>query len=138
MITFSVVRLQLGREGEPYRYSISVQGVTVTPRTRTVRFPARVEGLPITHIGYSQTYVPAHEEPLDPKSPTGGTKTVCGEYAAKMRPLELPKTVKKIYIPATVTDIAPYAFDGVAKDAVFEVAKGNPRYTARCGKLCYK
>lgn len=134
MITFSVVRLQLGREGEPYRYSISVQGVTVTPRTRTVRFPARVEGLPITHIGYSQTYVPAHKE----RMPSGEEHEVGGEYAAKMRPLELPKAVKKIYIPATVTDIAPYAFDGVAKDAVFEVAKSNPRYTARCGKLCYK
>ena len=82
--------------------------------------------------------MPAHDELRDPRRPSEGLVCVGGEYTVAMRPLGLPKTVKKIYIPASVTDIAPYAFDGIGPDTVFEVAKSNPRYTARDGKLCYK
>lgn len=98
----------------------------------TVTLPAEQDGHPVTHLGYEQDFVAAHEEWADWQHGKGCT--IPDHYSLEPVPITVPAFVERLVIPATLIDIAPRMLH-LAGDTVIEVDPQNPVYRAVDGKL---
>ena len=103
-----------------------------------VHLPDTYLGKPITHLGYGERFVPAHEEWCDWHHPGKGSDWIPDSYEQAFLTFRIPKYVKKIVIPSTIETISFCAFER-ADHVVFEVDPENRKYTVdKKGRLVKK
>jgi len=137
MAEFIVKRIKEGYEGRTMSEYISIEDIVFSDEDEVVSLPMEYEGEPITHFGYGQDFEKAHEEWADWHHPSKGSDWVPDHYSLDYRTVNFPPCVKKLVIPATITDIC-YKVLGNLKKILVEVSPDNPRYTTENGVLTYK
>jgi len=139
MAKFQIRENRHGEEGSSLltRY-VSIAEIEFEEGDEVVCLPDTYKGKPITHLGYGEKFVPAHEEWADWHHPGKGSDWVPDSYERKYLTFRVPIHVKKIVIPATIKDICYCAFE-FAKHVTFEVDPNNPYYTVnKKGKIIDK
>ncbi|MBQ8689521.1 MAG: hypothetical protein IJ515_04070 [Clostridia bacterium] len=109
MATFEIEKIKIGYKGGDYSYVLSIKDIKFDENDETVRLPDTYNGEPITHVGYSQTFIPAHEEWADWHHPSKGSDFVPAKYDKQLNLIHVPEHVKKIILPSTIID-GIYAF----------------------------
>lgn len=137
MAEFIIKRIKYGYEGRTISEHISIEDIVFSDEDEVVFLPTEYEGEPITHFGYGQAFEKAHEEWADWHHPAKGSDWVPDRYSFDYRAVNFPLHVKKLVIPATITDICYKVRENLQKISV-EVSPDNPRYTAENGILTYK
>ena len=116
---------------------VSLTAIEVTEDEDTVIIPEAYEGEPVSFIGYSQDFTPAHLHWHDWHHPGQGGDWEPDRYGYNYLALSIPPSVKRVVIPSTVRSICGSAFKG-CPGVTIEVDPDNPWYTVRDNKLEYK
>ena len=142
-----LIKIRSGFEGRDISYVASVCefmfGTDFTSEEEII-FPESFEGLPLTHLGYSENYTPEHVKDHDWHHPSRGNGDYCPkEYYPWPGPSPyFPDSIKRIFIPKTVQYISNDFFDKATKELcpylVIEIDKENPYYEVIDNKIIKK
>ena len=124
MARFEMALLKQGTEnkGNDYTVTAAVVSVVFEEGDEELRFPETYEGLPVTHIGCKQGYREPHIEYGDWHHPTHrGDEYVEGWYFYEFNRIDVPPSVKRVYVHAAVDSFYVYGKEGT----VFEVDPAN-------------
>ena len=116
---------------------VSLNGITADKDEEIVVLPEMYLGRNITHIGYNQSYEPAHEEWADWHHPGKGMTYVPESYGFDLCPLNVSPWVKKIVIPKTVSNLS-FNFSRGLDHITFEIDPENIYFTVKGGKVVSK
>ena len=116
---------------------VSFRGVECDADEDTVVSPDSFEGESVTHIAYTQNFTAAYFRFHDWHHPGQGGDWIPDHYSLYGGQIKLPDTVKRIVIPATVTEIFPYPF-GNPSPVDIEISPLNLRYTVVDNKITLK
>ena len=121
----------------PNKY-LTVTAITCEENEDTLTLPdySSETQMPVTHVGYAESYTPSREEWEDWHHCKGG-EIYPAQYTMYESCLNLPSSIKSIYIPKTIIDVSSEAFINL-EDVIFSVDPDNPIYTTEDGKLVRK
>lgn len=137
MSTFKIKTIKIGFESSGFDYFTSICDITADKKEDVIVLPSEFDGNIITHLGYEQDFLEAHEHFHDWHHPSQGSEWVEKEYKFKYKYFELPKSVKKIIIPSSITNIANFCF-AKCKGIDIEVALDNPTYYCKDRVIYHK
>lgn len=137
MAEFKVEEIKLGYEGGDFNYIVSISNILFNKDDEVVIIPDLFNGKPITHIGYGQAFVPAHEVWCDWHHPSKGSDYEPDKYERDYLTFQIPEYVKKIVLPKTIKDVCYCAFK-FNHDLVIEIDEDNPHLKVENGKITYK
>ena len=110
---------------------LTVTNITVDEGDTEIIFPEVFEGKPVTHIGYKEKFSEAEERYHDWHHPAQGMEIVPARYDAEAVTFCIPKSVTRIFIPASVKEVSYRAFAKVDTRRVVEIAPENPYIEVR-------
>ena len=134
MAQFKIERLKWGNDETGFDYCISISKIVFEKDETEIVLPSHYEGEPITHVGYVQDYTPAHEHWHDWHHPSQGSEWVPEKYSYSGATIFVPKSLKKLIVPATVTNFCDYAFENIDK-VMIEVDPENTVYCSGKGQI---
>ena len=137
MAKFIVDKVKVGIEGNQYNTFICISSIIAEENEEVIILPSHYENEEITHLGFAQDVVPAHEHFHDYQHPSQGSEWRNTEYKFDYIYFKLPSFVKKIIIPETITQMHNLCFDKcVGLDVEF--AENNPKYYCKDKNIYYK
>ena len=137
MISFKFERVRWGYEGRISEEGVSLTSIEVTEGEDTVIIPESYEGEPVSFIGFSQRFTPAHLHWHDWHHPAQGADWEPDHYGYNYLTLSIPPSVRRLVIPSTVSKIYSSAFDK-CEGVTIEIDPNNPTYTVRDNRPEYK
>ena len=143
-LTYTIIKS--GFEGKGFTYFVSIsKGFMSTqfPSDEEVIIPESYNGYPVTHLGYVQDKTLAHVRDHDYHHPSQGSGDY---YPTEYHPREdlfgpeFPKTLKKFFIPKTISNISYNFFENMnqAPDLVIEIDPRNPYFEVINNKIVKK
>lgn len=139
MAKFVFEIIKIGFDGSPLKEVVALSGIIFEPDDEVVVIPSEYNGMPVTHIGYKQDVIPAHEAFRDWHHPSGD----CGEYVEteyKTGPcdrIDFPPSVKRLVFPATADEISTVLWYGIP-GVDYEMNPDNKRYAIQDNKITYR
>ena len=145
MAKITVKDVIYGVENTKYDHHISICNIECDENDEIIVLPSVFDGKTITHLGYGQAYEEAHEVWCDWHHPSKGSDWVPAKYLFDYVYFNIPANVKKIVVPATITDINFMAFDRCKGRIEFVFDKDSKYYYQdhkvyhkECTNLVYK
>lgn len=102
MAKFVCENIKFGYEGKRISIIVAIKNIIFEETDEVVRIPDTFEGRPITHLGYTQDFEPAHEVWCDWHHPSKGSDYVEDKYTFKSTSIRVPSHVKKLIFPKTL------------------------------------
>ena len=127
MADIKVEIIKIGEEGRDYTYLTSISEINTFEKEEVIVLPSVYQGNIITHLGYHQKFVEAHEVWADYHHPSKGVDYQKSNYKRGLVSFKFKESVKKIIIPKTIVDINYFAFV-YCKGLVFEFEEGSIFY----------
>ena len=134
MARFQMAVIKIGRVNDQneYSYAAAVTAVELEEGDECLSFPEEYEGMPVTHIGYTQGYRDARIEYGDWHHPTHRPdEYIPARYEADASPIRLPASVKRVALHRNVMHFSRIDLAEKERRLVYEVNPENQAFGLR-------
>ncbi len=137
MAKFKIGKFRYGYPDKDLEYYVSIYDIEFEENDKIVVLPDEFNGEPITHVGYFEEFVEAHEVWCDWHHPSKGSDWVPDKYQYDYSYVTVPNHVKMIVLPKTMNRYSHNMFKGTGEFVVV-VDEENPYYVNEDGKIKWR